>query len=111
MEYFRKKANETIGKITKFVLILVVMEYFRKSIESLVEFVKEYGLNPCCNGILSKAKWSNMHLYDYHVLILVVMEYFRKKKTKEKHLGNSVLILVVMEYFRKFRTKKLPTIP
>ena len=54
------------------------MEYFRKEILPFVSCGKE-GLNPCCNGILSKDyKVMEELLFDNVVLILVVMEYFRK---------------------------------
>ena len=39
------------------VLILVVMEYFRK-FDRVFVYSYEIGLNPCCNGILSKVGYA-----------------------------------------------------
>ena len=104
MEYFRKIHGGTCLNLYKLVLILVVMEYFRK--DTIVNgTVKVFGLNPCCNGILSKDAPVIGLRYMRDVLILVVMEYFRKHfVSREYGLREPVLILVVMEYFRKTTT-------
>ena len=52
MECFRKKVSKPIRKLTK-VLILVVMECFRKQ-EVQFDRRQNEGFNPCCNGMFSK---------------------------------------------------------
>ena len=53
MEYFRKIRQEELYPGPKSVLILVVMENFRKRLKTKIS-TKMIGLNPCCNGKLSK---------------------------------------------------------
>ena len=54
MEYFRKIYLRKDYKHSISVLILVVMEYFRKLRDLQARPSRYRSLNPCCNGILSK---------------------------------------------------------
>ena len=68
------------------------------------------GLDPCCNGNLSKEKSIRFERWGWSkVLILVVMEIFRKEQQNQAlSSATNVLILVVMEIFRKTGTKWIP---
>ena len=88
-------------KISRFVLILVLMEYaLRESDSTLSMLFDRYGLNPCFNGICSASVLSfGLFRLVSKVLILVLMEYALRANqiSAIKEVAN-VLILVLMEY-------------